>query len=165
MSRVKSVLYQVGSMYAIHVCNVLSLIHNQLRISLIRVFEKALVKNLVKKLPESLQERTRFWIISWARRINFTSPHAVWHSVSYVLSSGQKPYVSRLYRTTCTAILCHVVVCSKLSVSQNILMLLLKYFFLIMVSFISLESVLIQFLLFRQERRTYNRKVCLMKRC
>lgn len=160
----KSVLYQAGSMYAIRVCNALSLIHNQLRISLIRVFEKALVKHLVKKFPESLQERTRFWIISWARWIHFTSPHALWHSVSYVLSSGQKPHVSRLYRTTGTAIWCHVVVCSKISVSRNILRPLLKYFFLIMVSFICLEFVSIQFLLLRQERGTYSRKVRLMKR-
>ena len=61
---VKSVLYQACSLYAMLVCNALSRIHNQLRISLIRVLEKALVKHLVKKFPESLQERTRFWIIS-----------------------------------------------------------------------------------------------------
>jgi len=60
----KSVLYQAGLMYAIHVCNAVSCVHNQLRNSLIRVIEKALVKHLVKKFPESLQERTRFWMMS-----------------------------------------------------------------------------------------------------
>ena len=85
-----SVLHQAGSVYAIRVCNAVSGIHNELRNSLIRVFEKALVKRLVKKFSENLQERNRFWIISWARWIHFTYPHALWHPVSYLLSSGQK---------------------------------------------------------------------------
>jgi hypothetical protein len=132
--------------------------------SLIRVFEKALVKRVVKKFPEGLQEQNRFWIISWSRWIHFTFPYAVWHSVSYVLSSGQKP---TCHACTKLQVQSHCVMLSfavniKLSVSQNFLNDV-KVFFLIMVSFISLDFVLIQFLLLRQERGTYNRKVRPMK--
>ena len=77
-----------------------------------------------------------------------------------------KAHVSHLYKTKGKAIWCLVVVFSKHptgSFSEHFKSVV-EVFCIVMVSFISLNFVLIQFLLFRQEKGAYNRQVRLMKR-
>ena len=100
-----SVLYQAGLMYAIRVCNAVSGIHNQLRNSLIRIFGEGISQAPGQEILRKLARANPLldYILSQMNPLHIPTRCLTPCVVRSFIRA--RAHVSRLYRTTDTAIL------------------------------------------------------------